>query len=427
MEIVLDNPFRVLGLPVTATDRQISKRVDDLSMFCEMGKSKQYDTDFPFISTMERTPGSIQRAASQIELPDQKLLHAIFWFWPGNSVDELVFELLKDGNTQKARELWGKPLSNGGITVKNFPNYRNLALMNMALSIKAGHINQDIFLSAVAVFVKTLNHDSFLDFLRMVGGRACKVSVDDIQRRFVDEAYKVVGTLDGEECGNSVRKFIDAFEGSTEQIIQYVRSKYTSGPVRRLETEIQECQETRQADPSSIYLAAGSLYGNAKGVLKDLEGLLTKQDMHYQYIADKVATELIRCSTEHFNAMIEVDDSSAPIDQAEEITLWAKDVAAGSRIKAKVEEDLSQIESIREQKEQEVDEERIGVLAEQIAELFGNIPKPDGITESQIHRLPQTLRDFISHSKRLLSSVREIGGDEHEGYLYLSNIVATIV
>ena len=41
MELVLKNPFRVLGLPVTASSREVAKRVSDLEMFAELGKKKK--------------------------------------------------------------------------------------------------------------------------------------------------------------------------------------------------------------------------------------------------------------------------------------------------------------------------------------------------------------------------------------------------
>ena len=73
LKVTEENPFRVLGLPVNATDRQIAKRLNELSTLYEFGKTRDYDTDFPFISTLHRSPDAIEKAAGQIELPEQKL------------------------------------------------------------------------------------------------------------------------------------------------------------------------------------------------------------------------------------------------------------------------------------------------------------------------------------------------------------------
>lgn len=49
MDLVLRNPFRVLGLPVTATSREIAKRVSDLEVLREVGKEADFAADFPVL------------------------------------------------------------------------------------------------------------------------------------------------------------------------------------------------------------------------------------------------------------------------------------------------------------------------------------------------------------------------------------------
>ena len=424
MDIIINNPFRILGLPVTATDRQITKRVDDLSMFCEMGKIKQYDTDFTFISPIERTPELIQRAASQIELPEQKLLHSLFWFWPGNSIDELVFELLKEGNPEKAKELWEKQVKDSILSNKNFPNYRNLALLNMTLSVKPGDVNLSLFLDAVRLHVKIFNHDSSHDFLKMTGGVTSNISIEDIQRHFADETHKVISTLNGQEDHrDAASRYFVAFNGASDKTIQYIRNKFTNDPVRQLESEIEKCQKIKQQDTSKTYTAANALYVNAKQILKNLEAILTKQDMHYQSIADKVAKELLICSTEHFNALIESDKSSNPINQSQKITLFAKELAAGPSTKAKVEEDLRQIENIKKQITDDVSEEKILKIFKSIVELSENLPDSDTLNKSDLSQISQKLGQFVRRSKAALQEIKAIGGANHQGYLLLSELV----
>lgn len=44
MDALLNNPFRILGLPTTATDKEIAKRVSDLIIYTEMGNKVSYET-----------------------------------------------------------------------------------------------------------------------------------------------------------------------------------------------------------------------------------------------------------------------------------------------------------------------------------------------------------------------------------------------
>lgn len=108
MNIINNNPFRILGIPITASEREIAKQINTLATYAEMGKTKSFETDFSILSSSLRTPEVIEEAKKQIEQSESKLLYSLFWLWKNNSVDELAFEVLKEGNTSKAIEIWEK-------------------------------------------------------------------------------------------------------------------------------------------------------------------------------------------------------------------------------------------------------------------------------------------------------------------------------
>lgn len=102
MNLIFYNPFRILGLPITASEREIAKQMNTLATYAEMGKVKSFDTDFSFLPSVRRTSETIEEARKQIEQSESKFLYSLFWFWKNNSVDELAFEILREGNTDKA-------------------------------------------------------------------------------------------------------------------------------------------------------------------------------------------------------------------------------------------------------------------------------------------------------------------------------------
>ena len=108
MDAIKNNPFRVLGLPITASEREIAKQVNMLATYTAMGKENFFDADFNFLSKIERTPDTVDEARKQIEKSESKFLYSLFWFWNNNSMDELALEVLKEGNTSKAIEIWEK-------------------------------------------------------------------------------------------------------------------------------------------------------------------------------------------------------------------------------------------------------------------------------------------------------------------------------
>jgi hypothetical protein len=213
------------------------------------------------------------------------------------------------------------------------------------------------------------------------------------------------------------RRFILAFAGASDAVNQHVRNKIISTPVNKIEKAVQGCQSNREEGKGSIYYAAKRLKTTVTDLLQYLKQVLSNNDMHYQSISDKVAEELLICSTDHYNAIYESDNTSLPLDQAEQITQWGKSFAVSANTKAKIQDDLDGIEKIRRQATTKV------AFAE-IAALFADIPKPGELSSNTIQSIPSKLNSFISSCKQPLAIIQSSDADEH---LEISNIIVTIV
>lgn len=49
MSTLNNNPFRILGIYVTATEREIQKQITKSKRFAEVGKEVKFETDFLFL------------------------------------------------------------------------------------------------------------------------------------------------------------------------------------------------------------------------------------------------------------------------------------------------------------------------------------------------------------------------------------------
>ena len=111
--MINQNPFCVLGISPTATEREIQKQVTKTTRFAEVGKKISFDTDFTFLGELKRDKELISIAFSAIEQPINRLLHSLFWFWNANHIDAAAFENLSKDNTDKAIEIWEKVVKDG--------------------------------------------------------------------------------------------------------------------------------------------------------------------------------------------------------------------------------------------------------------------------------------------------------------------------
>jgi len=159
MKLILENPFRILGLPVTASNKQLSKRISELNMYSELGKSASYDTDFSWLSKWERDAELIQDAARKIEQPDKKFFHALFWFWNTTSADKLALDVLKSGELDKAVALWRQVIEGKDLSPLNFSCHINMSTLYLAFAVKGKGFNSKYLDASLdyAVFVLTSN------------------------------------------------------------------------------------------------------------------------------------------------------------------------------------------------------------------------------------------------------------------------------
>jgi hypothetical protein len=102
LEAILNNPFRVLGLPPTASDKEIAKRVSELLIYAEMGKNVHYEIDFEFINGIDRNTQNIEEAAKRIENQDQKLFYSLLSFEFNDSIDLNSIRLLENNDFEEA-------------------------------------------------------------------------------------------------------------------------------------------------------------------------------------------------------------------------------------------------------------------------------------------------------------------------------------
>ena len=416
MDVILENPFRILGLPITATGRQISKRVDDLSLFCEMGKEKLYPTDFSILSPVTRTPDSIQRAASQLELADSRLFHSSFWFHSHNSIDELVLELLADGNIIKAKELWSKAVG-GNVSAKNSHNARNLSLLIMSTSMGQKGLNGRLLIRGSEQFVNSYAW-CFPVLEEVMSDPSRKVNASGVLTKFADKVYGVLQRANIDIPSELEKTFIEAFSGADDSVDSYVKNMFVAAPIRNIEKSVEQCVDSRNDGKSMT--AAKKLYASVKEKLEKLECILGPQDLHYQLAADKVSAELILCSTAHFNKMFETDDTSLPFDDAEKISKWAKLVAASQAQKDQVENDLAQIASLREDR-------RVNIISKKITDLLIAMIEKDQARPDKTW-IPKALQQFFSQSKALLSQFgHENPAERHELTDFISVITISLV
>lgn len=119
------NIFRITGLPVDATAKEVARQVQKLQMLEEMGGSAPAQACFPL--NPPPSTDQIRAALARMREPEHRLVDEFFWYWPekfGDSKNDPAIQALLAGDGQKAVDIWVERENEGSVTA-----IHNLAVM----------------------------------------------------------------------------------------------------------------------------------------------------------------------------------------------------------------------------------------------------------------------------------------------------------
>jgi hypothetical protein len=113
--VYVHNAFRISGLAVDASARDIKRRIDDLKHAEELGDAEAEHTH-AFALEPPPTLEHIREAARRLQDPERRIIEEFFWFWPiewGGGRADHSLTALSNGDKDTAFKTWSSALSNG--------------------------------------------------------------------------------------------------------------------------------------------------------------------------------------------------------------------------------------------------------------------------------------------------------------------------
>jgi hypothetical protein len=124
LELYHKNIFRITGLPVDATSKDVARQVQKLQMMEEHAGGMPVAA-FPLVTPP--TSQQIREALARMKEPEHRLVDEFFWYWPekfGDSKNDPAIQAVLTGNAQKAVDVWVERENEG-----SFMAAHNLAIM----------------------------------------------------------------------------------------------------------------------------------------------------------------------------------------------------------------------------------------------------------------------------------------------------------
>jgi hypothetical protein len=341
IKVVKNNPFRILGLPATASDKEITKRVAELEVYIKMGKRKKYDLDFPFLGNFKRTSETLQDAVNKLSKPVERIFYSLFWF---DNIDEFEFEKLKEKNINEAITIIKNSSDNRKVeSIEQFSGYKNLSILYLYKIYNDDKNEEENFYKYFYAFSKFLTSNQLNNYINIILKNKNKINSDLVIKRYLDIVDKILTDylcIDIEIDRDFIERFIDSLYHYSDDVKVYVTNKYIQLALSKIRNEIEKCSLIRKEKPEEAYESGANLYFNTEEFLIFLKHKYKFLDVRYQTIADKLAEEILECSIAYFNRYNNSDDDIDPCEESLELSEYADSIVVGDRLKEKILKDL---------------------------------------------------------------------------------------
>ncbi|MFM6990140.1 MAG: hypothetical protein ACKOWD_02405 [Rhodoferax sp.] len=299
MDLVLRNPFRVLGLPVTASSREIAKRVSDLEMFAELGKDKTYPNDFPDLGHIDRSMEAIKDAARRIELPEMRVFHSFFWFRDGDTVDELAFECLTNFEL----------LETDGVWTKQFEKHSGIGKVSWRINrgVFSIWMTGDLEDSGTVYFEQALqdiafaSEDLYDEATASIPG-ASQVSPQRVRDLIADALIEIAVRSSEQVYGPNAIRMTEHCLYFHDQTLEYIAAKITKPLTNAVQDAVDRSKAKRNEGTSIDDLRRKNGLSKVEHIIYELRDSLGESDPSFQAVANSFADEVIACAINAINS-----------------------------------------------------------------------------------------------------------------------------
>lgn len=320
LDIVTNNPFRILGVASNAPQKEIAANTTKIKRFSAAGKTVSYITDFEsFLGPVNRSQDNVETSLSRINLPEDKIKHALFWFLNTNEVDSKALQLLSNDGLDAFSDYYDENGDNGTACRIN---------SNATCLIRKREW-LEVFIQELP---DLLSNEQFTDdFVSKVCGDNYVIDKDRLSELFIDTL------LDECDAKQLYLLYSDAYSTTKEKCAEYVKEKIIGEYESKINGEIKIARAVPRDDAEKNLKAAKNLISRTKTAIQAAREFLTESDPQYVVIADALAKQILQSGINYYNNS---SDDERPY-KAMEVQSYAESLAVGDLAKKRCEENTA--------------------------------------------------------------------------------------
>ncbi|ADY36264.1 hypothetical protein Bacsa_1701 [Phocaeicola salanitronis DSM 18170] len=313
MNIIINNPYRQLGVYSNSPIKERVANHNRLKAFLKVGKHVDFPLDLSqYLTPIDRTSESVAQAEASLALSNEQIKYAQFWFMKATPLDDIAFNHLFAGNMGEAINIWMKKDS-----ASSLQNRIVCALI------------QEDYSNAIAC-AELLYTQYAVQFVLAIVGKEDNTLSESIALSFIDVLC--------EEIASDV--ILPLITNDTWK--SHVVEKSVKPLIEQIQSVIEIAKSSRGKGATARYNAGVKLMKDTAGLLQQLKVFSSETDLQYQMIADKLGLEILQCGIDYFN---EADEPDAAY-KAMQLQSYAMTVVVSKTVKDRCKENVDILKQV---------------------------------------------------------------------------------
>lgn len=294
MDIIRNNPYRVLGVLANASRKEIERNKSQIKAFAKVGKTPSFPYDFEnILGPVDRSEDNLNDAVSKLTFDKDKVAYGLFWFHNASFVDEETIRRIQESNidnTISYLALCGKA---------SYSTYINMGLLCLSCSNWVG---------AAYCYVRLFESENIWNqYLQCITNTPLSLPIDEVIDSFADylikffpstnwlvtfqnTSFKIADrTID---CGDKLK---------ASKLYSVLSTKYVSIITNKIDSLLAQAKSINKSDANANLRMAAELEYSCRDLLSTLKDSLGSNDSTYVKYADEVALQILNNCIAYYN------------------------------------------------------------------------------------------------------------------------------
>ena len=303
MDIIRNNPYRVLGVLANASRKEIERNKSQIKTFAKVGKTPSFPYDFEnILGPVDRSEDNLNDAVSKLTFDKDKVAYGLFWFNNASFVDEETLRRLKEKSLDYAINY----LANCGLS--SYSAYINMGVISLLSSN---------WVCAAYCYVRLLESDEVWNqYIHNITDNPSSLSIDDAIDTLTDNLIKYFPSINWIDIFHntsfniSTRNIDCGDKLKTSKLYSVLVTKYITTITNEIDSLLAKAKGISKSDANANLGMATELEQSCRDLLTTLKDSLGNNDSTYVRYADDVALQILNNCIAYYNN--DQDNSNRP-------------------------------------------------------------------------------------------------------------------